>query len=385
MTARALFHTPPAVARALLSLVDADPRSILDLASGAGGLWSHALERWPDSVLTTVDEDPGASRPPPPHAHHEADALDWRPPDRTGYDMVTCNPPFMRTGRYARRPHGGPTGAHGVEAAFARRCLSLACRGGTVAMVLPDGLVTGRLAEGFRTALLADHSVAHVAEVPARTFKGTEARTYLVVAIAGTGPSRVVRLHGQAPRDCAGTFLDVDPAAAARRMDHGFHAVVPAAGTTLSDLGALVARGALPRAAAAAMGGPVFHVDDFPDDGRPHVAGLRGDGIPYPSAAVPGDILVARLGRGAHLKVCGLEGGPTSLTDAVFRVRLPPRWRDRALAALVSAEGRARLAATARGVGMRMLGQADLAAMPLPGDWGDAPGPRRGGTRGGAT
>lgn len=81
--------------------------------------------------------------------------------------------------------------------------------------------------------------------------------------------------------------------------------------------------------------------------------------------AEPGDILVARVDRALHEKVCFVASGRAAITDCVYRVRVLPEWRPRVLAALTSPAGRQALSALARGVGPRMLNREDLLDLPL--------------------
>ncbi len=279
---------------------------------------------------------------------------------RGGYDLVLCNPPF------ARARHRGMRGPSCASRAFVDLCLGMARDGGTVAMVLPDGLVTGARERIWRERLLTEHMVTHVVEVGRGAFRATEARTHLLLLYKGraaTGSIVVSRLDGEGR---PATHLSVPRDSGIIRLDHAHHAATGGTGPTLADLGGHVARGNVTRSEAARRGTPVFHLGGFDGAGRV-VLGDLPVGLPRGAVvAIPGDILMARLGRRLHEQVAIVEAGDAVITDAVFRVRMPEASRDHALAALTSRQGMASIAATARGVGMRMLGKADLLSMRLP-------------------
>ncbi|WP_334666769.1 hypothetical protein, partial [Streptomyces cyaneofuscatus] len=55
--------------------------------------------------------------------------------------------------------------------------------------------------------------------------------------------------------------------------------------------------------------------------------------------AAPGDILVGRIGRNLHEKVCIVEGGNCLISDCIFAVRVLPAYREKLLLYLTSNEG----------------------------------------------
>lgn len=376
------FYTRPAVGAALASLLPlADGCRILDLASGGGAL-AAALGGAPREVVA-VDLDPEAVAASVPGARQVGIVADALSPDladlvgRDGFDVAVCNPPYRAMAYHAGLPalfeRAGLAGALGgrrqatAEATIAAQALGLVREGGAVGLVVPDGLVSGRLALPFRRALLAGHRVLAVAQLPPSSFADTEARAHLLVAVRGGGPSGPVRVTALVGGVMAPGIL-VAPEDAVQRMDHAHHAR-RGAGPTLGSLGARVVRGSLEAPRARSLGIAPFHTADFPSGEARSAHDLSGfsipEGVPYVTAG-PGDILVARLHRSLHRKVCGVSGGSAVLSAAVLRLRVPVPARDAVLAVLLSPDGEAALAAASRGTAARMLGQADLLGMPLP-------------------
>ena len=377
------FYTRPIVGAALASFLDLPAGGrILDLASGGGAL-SAAIAALSPSEVVGVDLDPHAHPVPIPGVRQTrivADALDPGLLDRIGrggFDAVLCNPPYRAMpydpglpDLFARSGLAGALGGRRqstMEAVLVAQALHLVREGGVVGLIVPDGIVSGRLARPFRQALLSGHQVRAVVQLPPSSFADTEARAYLLVVARGSGPSGRVSL-GSLVGGVLAPAIRVPPEDAVLRMDYAHHAG-RRAGPTLSCLGAEVARGSLEVPRARALGIRPFHTADFPAGEARADTDLSGFGIPDAApyvAARPGDILVARLDRRLHRKVCGVSDGGAVLSAAVLRLRVPATRRREVLSALLSPDGEARLAATARGTGARMLGQADLLAMPLP-------------------
>lgn len=142
-----------------------------------------------------------------------------------------------------------------------------------------------------------------------------------------------------------------------------------ARGPTLHELGAAVVRGSCEPGGAVVGRELRFHTTDFPRVGLGSIALPLSPGARRPARVVlaePGDVLVARLGRGLEKKVCLIVDGWAAPSSSDLRIRLPAGAGAEVADALLSPAGAARLAATARGTGARMLGREDLLAMPLP-------------------
>jgi type I restriction enzyme M protein len=379
------FYTRRAVGDVLASLVPAAPGCrLLDLACGDGALSAAAGRAFHPARIVCVDIDPQARPAPVPGARRTivaADAFDPDLPDRLpggAFDVVLCNPPYRRAAWDPRLPglfrEAGLDGALdgrrevSADALVAAQCLRLARPGGLVGLVLPDGIVSGRRHMPFRAALLANHRVRDVVQLPPSSFEATEARAHLVVVSKGEGPSGSVTVRALVKGALTEALL-VASERAAERMDHSRNAI-SWTGPSLAQLGARVSRGSLEAPAARALGFDPFHTCDFPLGQARRSHALAGGDAAHPArglvVAEPDDILVARLDRRLHRKVCGVSSGRAVISAAVLRIRVPGPHRDAVLTALLSPEGEARLAATARGTGARMLGQADLMAMPLP-------------------
>ena len=380
------FYTRPHVGDALVSMLgNVDrPARILDLASGAGALSMAAARRWGDADLVTVDLDPAAAFEGfgfKRHRHVVADALDADLPDviaSSGFDLALCNPPYRmprwRPGFERILGEAGLADAvtpatASAEVLFVAQNLRLCRVGGRVGLLVPDGLVSGRLAASFRKVLLREHRVESVVQLPRGAFLGTDARAFIMVLEKGGATVGPVALRRFDRNGRLGPSRMVSRTDAEARLDFDYHAhAARGHGPTLRELGAAVVRGSIERPHQVAA--PAFHTTDFPkgEDRLSHPLpalgwfGSQGSIV----CAEPGDILMARVDRNLERKVCGIASGSMPISASIFRVRVPFDRQGAVLRTLLSVEGARRLAATARGVGARMLGKEDLLDMSLP-------------------
>jgi type I restriction enzyme M protein len=76
--------------------------------------------------------------------------------------------------------------------------------------------------------------------------------------------------------------------------------------------------------------------------------------------ALPGDILLARVGRGLEDRLALVVHGPCVISDCVFALRATDEHRERLYRFFESEPGRHALASTAHGVAARFLSKTNL-------------------------
>lgn len=392
----ARFYTRPAVGDVLVTLMgEITPRRILDLGAGGGALSRAARLRWTNSDITTVDVDEAIAPDafstiglagPGLHRHVVADVLDADLPDRLGevaggFDAALCNPPYIVPRwqpSFARiLEEAGLDGLFhtkhepSAEAIFIAQNLRLTRDGAQIGLIVPDGLVTGRRFRAFRRAILQNHTVQSVVQLPRGSFRRTDAQAFILVIAKGVLSQEGIALHRMGAEGSLSEPICVTRDQAEERLDYGHHVLFqhPAnPSSTLADLGAEVRRGSLETPQARTTHLPVFHTTDFPaerSDTGLALADCNPETFGNLIVAEPGDILIARVDRSLHRKVVQVGSGRAALTSCVYRVRVAQDVRAAVFASLTSPQGCARLASTARGVGPRMLGKEDLLRMPL--------------------
>ena len=381
------FYTRTAVGELLADqLGDFVPRNVLDLGAGQGTLSSSVVRRWKGMNAVTVDIDPhvmsslsaslneaGAET----HRHHIHDVLDVQLPDALaeygGFDLAVCNPPFFRPTwsrdfaeilRAANFADACPSTADATaEILFLAQNLRVVRSGGKIALIAPDGLLTGWRMKAFRRALMEYHEVDCVLQLPNHSFHDTEARCFILVISKNSGPSDKVKLLRFDARTGLSDPIMIDKLDAEHRMDYDFHFARNVFGgrvATLRELGAEIKRGSLGSVESRAADYSTFHTTDYRRIEHGVIALNDDSCMPADRkliVAETGDILMARVDRSLHLKVAMVVSGRAAVTDCVYRVRIPADVRNVVFDALRSPAGSANLLSITKGVSARLLGK----------------------------
>ncbi|TCQ04710.1 type I restriction enzyme M protein [Rhizobium sp. PP-F2F-G36] len=366
---------------------DGTPRAI-DLGAGAGALSLAIRRRWQEAAITTVDIDKTSGtriskvlegQAAGTHHHLTADILDEDLPEllsSSQFELVVCNPPYLRIEwRESFRRILADAGLHGLHAMppdfmtsdvlFVAQVLRLASAGAEIALIVPDGLISGSRARSVREALLARTNVRRVIQLPRGSFHGTEAQAHVIVLRNEPPRGTGIGLGSLTTSGETGARI-ITAEEAARRMDWNFYSESQGpSGSSLRSLGAVITRGRLSSKEARTHHQPVFHTSGFKDSWNHRIVLPCSNDDTSTTAAEPGDILLARVDRSLETKVCLVEQGASEITDCVFRIRLPEEHRSQALKALTSTAGCDSLRRAARGVGARMLSKNDLLDMEL--------------------
>lgn len=402
------YYTPTDVSRTLVNaMTGVYPKLILELGAGKGALAKAAHRKWRNANFVTVDTDLAATSSLSQlasnvsHIHHTYDALDVELADRIGVplgsvDLGLCNPPYIRPrwrpsfGRILE--DAGLSGAlqsvhdAGADLLFIAQNLRLLRPQGKLGLILPDGLITGQKYRGVREVLLREHRVELVVQLPRRAFTRTEAQTYLLVLSKSDGETQQVQLSQM---DDVGEVSDPIIISADRgklRLDYTFHAL-GATITRYSDtrrqgksLGMYVhdlLRGTTSSSQIDSCPLPVFHLGDFPETVEPSAIPIVPNEFIQSVAntsdlkntykiAKAGDILIARIGRNLHEKICLLPRGTCIISDCIFAIRTDPEHRNALLCYLLSPDGKAALKAASHGVGAKYLTRSDVLDLILP-------------------
>ncbi|HEY1090363.1 MAG TPA: N-6 DNA methylase [Burkholderiaceae bacterium] len=402
------YYTSSQVGQTLVdAMTGVRPKLVLELGAGQGALASVAQRKWRSASYVTVDTDLAvraslsglASQGS--HIHHAHDALDDELADRIGVplgsvDVGLCNPPYVRPrwrssfGRILE--DAGLSGAlqsvhdAGADLLFIAQNLRLLRQRGKLGLILPDGLIAGQKYRGVREALLRQHRVELVVQLPRRAFAKTEAQTYLLVLSKRGGETQNVALSEMNEVGEISAPIAIPTDLAMLRLDYAFHAMrtdrthptdVQQLQRTLGELVHELLRGTTSSNQIRSFPVPVFHLGDFP-------SGTNAASVPkvparfiQPASKVlhhaaahkvarAGDILIARIGRNLQEKVCLLPRGACVISDCVFAVRTAPEHRKMLLAYLLSEDGRAALKAASHGVGAKYLSRSDVLSIVLP-------------------
>ena len=396
------YYTSADVSRSLIERIEVrKPKLVLELGSGSGALCSAAASRWHGARLVTVDVDRHAPRrldakhigSHSKHSHFVHDALDEALSEKIGLclgtvDVAVCNPPYIRpqwrTDFGKILEDAGLSGAlaslrdAGADLLFLAQNLRLLRRNGKLGLILPDGLITAERFSGVRQALMRQHKVEQVVQLPRGVFKGTEAQTYLVVLSKMAGETAQVKLRQMSHDGHLSAAIEVPQDLAAKRLDYTFHGrpSVKRSRGTLQPIavGAAVAhvvRGTICSSAIAAFPAPVFHLGDFAESAGEQTVRVvpkrfaLGERFARTAShdarlALPGDILLARVGRRLENSLALVVHGPCVISDCIFALRTTDEHRERLYRFFESEAGRRALARSAHGVAARFLSKTNL-------------------------
>lgn len=397
------YYTTPIVSQSLIDRIEvAKPKLILELGSGSGSLCSAAATRWHDAKLVTVDVDSRASEgldadkvgPDRQHSHFVHDVLDSALSDKIGLslnsvDVAVCNPPYIRPrwrsdfGKILEDAglSGTLTSLHdaGADLLFLAQNLRLLRKNGKLGLILPDGLMTAERFSRVRKTLLRQHSVEQVIQLPRGVFKGTEAQTYLVVLAKSAGETNQVMLRQMELDGQLSVPIEIPQDAAVKRLDFTFHARVISTQRSGKDPMRMsvrealtdVVRGTICSSSISTFPAPVFHLGDFSEPLGEHAVRIvpRSFALSERKArrmsrdarlAMPGDILLARVGRSLEDRLALVVHGPCVISDCIFALRATDEHREHLYRFFESDLGRHALASSAHGVAARFLSKTNL-------------------------
>lgn len=402
------YYTSNSVSSALVKAMKCeDPKIIVELGVGNGSIAFEAAKKWNSAKFITVDVDRlamthlvGLSKYGQ-HTHHVQDALDDALAQLIGVDFGTvdvgiCNPPYVRPqwrdgfGDILEQAglSGSLSSVHdaGADLLFIAQNLRLLRKFGTLGLILPDGLITGAKYQGVRSALLKDHLVEQVIQLPRKVFSNTEAQTYLLIMSKYGGETQSVALKtmGMDGRLSKAIFIENDEAK--RRLDYNFHLTSRSDSqkrhpkqlyVSIREVTQGLIRGSLCSSQLESVDIPVFHLGDFPTHGRGKSTPCTPSKFTQSIKALAnlpqnikiarkGDILIARIGRNLQDKICTVKRGGCVISDCVYALRVAPPYRDAVIAYLTSAGGRKAIEASSHGVGAKYLSRSDLLSLKLP-------------------
>ncbi len=377
----AQYYTEEQVSKLLISnLTTKKPNYILELGVGNGSLILQALKRWSKTSITGIDVDKknvislrekfpnvkffilnGLSRNLESKINIDIESV----------DVSICNPPYLKIKKsniianIIKRANLGELNDYKritSDLVFLARNLVFLKNGGELGIILPDGLLTSKEFELFRRHLLFNHSVQAIIELPERIFKKTEAKTHILIVRKGNCPgARLIQLMRS---DMNGSITDkreVIPEALIKRMDYSFHYRRPEEknGKTLNELNVTITRGISTKKELLETRLPFIHtshINKFLGKTLRLNKIKRNTGI----IAKKGDILMTRVGRNGLGSCIIVSSGSAPISDCVYRIRSPRKYRRLIFRSLQSQYGQNWIKAHSHGVCAKVISKGDL-------------------------
>lgn len=385
------YYTESAYSSLLVNRLQEDKVSVaLELGVGGGALLSAVSGRWPEARCVSVDIDPqhakAESARPVQHIHYCADALTLEIDNVIGLtsgvaDIAVCNPPFIAADwniSYSlllkRAGFKVPTKALrvGADLLFLAQNLWLLKDRGQLGIIIPAGIIFGDKNRAVRESLLANHCVTEVIELPAKAFKNTEVKTFILNLQKNITTSNTIKLYRCDKDGTINPPIEISLEEAVNRMDFSYYEWKGNSPVYSSAHGKIleVLRGGVSTAQARELGIDIFHTTDLKDQPEPGRI-LFSDNFSEATRdsdkviAKFGDIVIPRVGRNIEDGVRIVEGGKALISDCLYVIRCPGRAPKDLYNALTSREGIAWIKAHSHGACARFLTKSDLKQFPL--------------------
>lgn len=193
------YYTEEVIGERLVAMLPCSaPETCLELSAGKGALLTPIIKKWPHIQISTCELDPENNsflKNNFSGKHFELDVISSTF-DRTfkkecsRFDLAVCNPPFSwRINSKYEKSSLKDFGMEWMcdwskvrsEIIFIIQNLKLLKETGYLAIILPELIVFSDTFSKFREHLSTFTSVISISEVETGSFKGTEARTYILV------------------------------------------------------------------------------------------------------------------------------------------------------------------------------------------------------------
>ena len=383
MDVLARYYTEQSVSKLLVSGFQQNhPGKILDLGAGDGSLLHAAYRRWKNAKFYGADIDHesisrASNRLPFVKLVH-IDGLSPGLPQQMklkvgSIDVAICNPPYLPVARcpsiVSLFKDVGLPGSTKLEKVtsdivFLAQNLQMLRDGGELGIILLDSIFTGHLFAYLREDILSNHSILAIIQLPDNVFVKTEARTHILLIKKGSTSDSFVPLYRSDKFGDLETKLSVPRDELVYRMDHSYHMWKKNQKSSnglvsLEELGVEIRRGRQTRRCLQDLGINYFHTSSFPGTLNPKVR-LTNDSIQSGINAEPGDILIARVGKRIIGRVTMVESGSQVITDCVYRLRCPRKYREVIWKSFISKEGQNWFKAHAHGVCSQVISKKDL-------------------------
>jgi type I restriction enzyme M protein len=360
------YYTADAFSNLLINQFSNEtPKSIIDLGVGGGSLIKAAINRWVNASYFAVDIDKKSifnlqNELPFVNSFHlntlQVEISDKLKLPKGAADIAICNPPYLKIKNKvsydslfdeAKLSQCKNLKILTSDMIFLAKNLQLLKDNGELGIILPDSLLTGKDYIHLRSAILKEHNLKAVIELPERIFSRTEALTHiLLIEKSGESKSKTPLFLA----DKTGQIIDeieVRSSLLNERMDFKYH-LFNKTHKELKDSGDFF----------------VHTTDIISKKANQALKNHVKKNSKY-LLTQKGDILLARVGRGCTGKVCLISRGKAPISDCVYRIRVASKYRYKVWNSLVSDMGQNWLKANCHGVCAKVISKNDLLRFPL--------------------
>lgn len=389
----AAHYTIPSAASFLISRIQSsEVSSILDLGAGYGSLLKAANSKWPNSKIYAFEVDSARFNELQSNYQNSNVDIDIQKADvnkgelekiKPGtIDVAVCNPPYLSFPPNIEYKEllesvdlklSKKLPRLTTDIIFLAQNLKCLKEGGELGIILPDSILTSQNFSLLRQDLIQNHSISEIIQLPDKIFSGIEARTHIMLLRRGKSTCPKVSLKLAAVKEAEIEIvnsIEIDCEQLYTRMDYNYwnwrtNIKIKKKSTTLGDIDAEIIRGSVGYKECRESQMPFFHTTNFIQNKNQRAyfsTKIQEDKyrtIKY------GDILLSRVGKRCVGRVAIVRKGSCVLTDCVYRIRIPKKFRESAFNALASSQGQQWLKAHAHGVCAQVISKRDLLNFPI--------------------
>lgn len=298
----------------------------LELSAGEGALLHSVSERWSTVKFTTIDLDPKNHQKLltefPCHEHYCCDALGDSVVlalKSKEFDLCVCNPPFglIKSNSSINKILGAEYnsfvskgGNVRSEIPFIIQNVNYLKVGGILAIILPELIIKSQRYHEFWLTLKNKNSILSVVECDHRSFKKTEAKTFIIYVMKGV-PNNDEKIK----------YLELSFSQDSNVISHKyFEEIFPFGPCRIPNGhvdGIIVFRGQISGKICKSLGIQYFHTTTHIDDFDSLSVDINKSKY---KTAISGDILMHRVGRSVG-KICHLISGELPISDCIIVLR----------------------------------------------------------------
>lgn len=329
------YYTEEEIGERLVAMLPCgSPENCLELSAGMGALLKPIIKKWPNIEISTCELDPENNHYLKNNFsgdHHAVDVISSKfdaiyKDKATLFDLAVCNPPFSwRSNSDYEKASLKSFGTNWMcnwskirsEIIFIIQNFKLLKESGYLAIILPELIVFSDYFSNFREHLLKVSSVVSISEVETGSFKGTEARTFILVLSKSrchapfslTNKANQISIHSQ----------NDFPSWPSRSTKNLLFELAE----SMFDLKRGRHSGKVLRESQTSY----YHTSGFFNRNEPHLSGSNKDWVflqaPDPVIASVGQVLINRVGTRALGKAVVVTKGKYVVSDCAFRLCLP--------------------------------------------------------------
>jgi type I restriction-modification system DNA methylase subunit len=387
MDALGRYYTNDIFSTLLISNLETrKPKRIVDLGVGDASLTIAAYARWDKAKYFATEIEPKkATAIEKKLAFVKVLNCDTLQPNASNklkvkfgsIDIAICNPPYIRVENKER--YNGLFKSVGCkkfsnlpritsEIVFFAHNLKLLKQDGELGIIVSDSLVTGKEFKIFRETIFEKFNVRRIIQLPDNIFNKTEARTHIIFISKTKSINKTCEILNSNISGELSKKIIVAKHLLIDRMDYHFHSanIHSKAGTkTLKQIGAVIKRGKFSYKELRESKLSFFHSVHFKENGVNISFDKPVAKKHHSYSANEGDILMCRVGKRVVGKVVIVKFGRVVISDCIYRITVPKRYRQVLLKSLRSEEGIAWLHAFAHGVCSQVISKSDLENYPI--------------------